>query len=105
MRIETQPQGRPVVRLSGRMQSEHLAGLQRYIEAPDLKPLLDLEEVTLVDVEAVRFLIGCEDAGIELLHCSPYIRQWMDREQPDRRYRSTGDGNEDSCGEDHHRHE
>ena len=85
MRIETLPQGRPVVRLSGRMQSEHLAGLQQYIEAPEFKPVLDLEEVTLVDVEAVRFLIGCELGGIDLLHCSHYIRQWMDREQSDRR--------------------
>jgi flagellar biogenesis protein FliO len=77
--------GRPLVRLIGRMQSEHLADLRRCIEAPGSKPTLDLEEVTLVDVEAVRFLIGCEFAGIELLHCSPYIRQWMAREQPDTR--------------------
>jgi hypothetical protein len=83
LRIETLPQRRPVVRLSGRMQSEDLAGLQQYIGAPGFKPLLDLAEVTLVDVEAVRFLVGCEDAGIDLLHCSPYIRQWMDREQWD----------------------
>jgi flagellar biogenesis protein FliO len=74
--------GRPLVRLIGRMQLEHLADLRRYVEAPGSKPALDLEEVTLVDVEAVRFLIGCKFAGIELLHCSPYIRQWMDREQP-----------------------
>jgi hypothetical protein len=77
--------GRPLVRLIGRMQSEHLPDLKRYIEAPGSKPTLDLEEVTLVDVEAVRFLIGCEYGGIELLHCSPYIRQWMEREQPDHR--------------------
>jgi hypothetical protein len=42
---------------------------------------LDLKEVTLVDVEVVRFLLGCEENGIELLHCSPYIRQWMARER------------------------
>lgn len=81
LRIETLPQGRPVVRLSGRMQCEHLADLERYIDAPDFKPLLDLAQVTLVDVEAVRFLIDCEESGIELLHCSPYVRQWMNRER------------------------
>jgi len=84
LRIEmTSPLGRPLVRLIGRMQSEHLPDLERYIDAPGSRPALDLEEVTLVDVEVVRFLIGCEFAGIELLHCSPYIRQWMDREHPD----------------------
>jgi hypothetical protein len=33
--------------------------------------------VVLVDVEVVRFLNGCEESGVELLHCRPYIRQWM----------------------------
>ncbi|HEY7635968.1 MAG TPA: hypothetical protein VH763_10510 [Gemmatimonadales bacterium] len=74
-----------MVRLIGRMQSEHLPDLKRYIETTGSNPTLDLEEVTLVDLEAVRFLIGCEYAGIQLLHCSPYIRQWMEREQPDGR--------------------
>jgi hypothetical protein len=35
--------------------------------------VLDLDEVTLVDVVVVRFLITCEAEGIELLHCAPYI--------------------------------
>ena len=83
LRIETLPQERPVVRLSGRLQCEHLARIQACIDAPEFKPLLDLEQVTLVDVEAVRFLIDCEESGVELLHCSPYIRQWMSRERPD----------------------
>jgi hypothetical protein len=34
---------------------------------------LDLEEVDLVDVEAVRFLNAREDEGIAVLHCPPYI--------------------------------
>jgi hypothetical protein len=80
LRIEASPWGRPLIRLIGRMQSEHLADLQEYMEAPGFKPVLDLGELTLVDVEAVRFLIGCQSSGIELLHCSPYIRHWMDQE-------------------------
>jgi hypothetical protein len=40
-----------------------------------------LDEVTLVDVAAVRFLIACEAEGIEVRHCAPYIREWMAREQ------------------------
>jgi hypothetical protein len=42
---------------------------------------LDMEEVDLVDVEAVRFLIACEDEGISVLNCRPYIREWMVRER------------------------
>jgi hypothetical protein len=42
-----------------------------------------LEEVTLVDVEVVRFLGMCEANGVELVHCSPYIREWIRREQAD----------------------
>jgi hypothetical protein len=42
---------------------------------------VDLEHVTLVDVEAVRFLSDCESRGIELVHCSPYIREWIARER------------------------
>jgi hypothetical protein len=41
----------------------------------------DLQEVTLVDVEVVRFLGMCEAKGVELAHCSPYIREWIFREQ------------------------
>jgi hypothetical protein len=29
----------------------------------------------------VRFLSECEAQGIELLHCSPYIREWISRER------------------------
>ncbi len=41
---------------------------------------VDLEEVSLVDVESVRFLVSCELAGVELQHCPPYVREWMSRE-------------------------
>ena len=42
--------------------------------------VLDLEEVTLVDVDVVRFLGMCEAKGVELVRCSPYIREWIFRE-------------------------
>jgi hypothetical protein len=29
----------------------------------------------------VRFLGLCESKGVELAHCSPYIREWVFREQ------------------------
>jgi hypothetical protein len=42
---------------------------------------LDLEEVTLIDVESVRFLGTCEERGATLLNCSPYIRDWIGKER------------------------
>ena len=43
--------------------------------------VLELAEVTLVDVDVVRFLAVCESQGVQLLHCSAYIREWIVREQ------------------------
>jgi len=54
---------------------------QAEIEGLGAGTVLDLEHVTLVDVEGVRFLGECEGRGIELQHCSPYIREWIARER------------------------
>jgi hypothetical protein len=54
--------------------------LQEQVEGGREKTVLDLEEVTLVDIGVVHFLSSCETAGMELLHCSPYIREWISRE-------------------------
>ncbi len=69
------------LRLIGYVQAEHLETLQAQLESNGPRIVLDLGEVTLVDVEVVRFLGGCEAKGITLLHCSPYIREWIAREQ------------------------
>jgi len=83
LRIErVSADGRTVVRLIGRVQSECLAEIEAQIEGAGPHLALDLEEVTLVDVGAVRFLSACEQSGIELLHCAPYIRHWMASERP-----------------------
>lgn len=31
--------------------------------------------------EVVRFLNSCEESGVEILQCRPYIREWMIREK------------------------
>ncbi len=69
------------LRLIGRLQAQHLEALQAQLESHGPRTVLDLDEVTLVEVEVVRFLGGCEAAGIAVLHCSPYIREWIRREQ------------------------
>ena len=82
LRIErSSGKGRTRIRLSGAFRSEHLDQVKAEIERGGPRVALDLEEVDLVDVEGVRFLNACEAEGIPVLHCSPYIKEWMAREQ------------------------
>jgi hypothetical protein len=55
--------------------------LEKQISESESKIVLDLEELNLVDVEAVRFLGMCETKGVTLLNCSPYIRDWIGKER------------------------
>jgi len=73
--------GGAILRLIGRMQTEHVSEVERQIEQSGAKVMLDLEEVTLVDVQVVRFLGACEIRGIRVLNCSPYITDWIARER------------------------
>jgi anti-anti-sigma regulatory factor len=82
LKIERDSDGRKtVICLSGRLRSEHLDELKTQIDGDQSRIALDLDGVTLVDVEAVRFLNACEESGVDLLHCWPYIREWMIREK------------------------
>jgi hypothetical protein len=65
------------LRLSGRIQSDQIASIRSEMGDDCTRKILDLKDVTLVDLEVVRYLITCEDAGIELLQCPPYVREWM----------------------------
>jgi len=67
--------------LSGQLRSEHLDQLKSEVERGGQRVTLDLEELDLVDIEGVRFLNACESAGVSILHCSPYIREWMLQER------------------------
>ena len=82
LRIEKTADGkRELLRLSGHLRSEHLAELKSQIECRVSEVVLDLDEITQVDVAAVNFLRNCRAQGMELRNCSPYICEWMDREQ------------------------
>jgi len=71
-----------VLRLVGRINAEHLDELSKLIaEAEPRVVKLDLSEVTLVDIDVVRFLGDRERRGVELGKCSPYIREWIQREE------------------------
>ena len=82
LRIETASNGETAtIRLIGRIESESLGDIQAQVRRHRPRLLLDLDEVTLVDVEVIHFLIASEGEGIDLLNCAPYIREWMSRER------------------------
>jgi anti-anti-sigma regulatory factor len=82
LKIEKTPGERcTIIKLMGRIREEHLDELKAQITASAPRVVLELREVTLVDADAVRFLIACESEGIQLLNCSAYIREWIVRER------------------------
>jgi hypothetical protein len=68
------------IRLIGRMQAAHVEHVRAEIAASRDPAALDLDELTLADVDAIRFLVTAERQGIVLQHCAPFIREWMNRE-------------------------
>jgi hypothetical protein len=42
---------------------------------------LDLDEVSVIDIDGIRFLNECQAHGIQVVNCSPYISQWMVQER------------------------
>jgi len=72
---------RTILRLSGRIQSENVEDIREQMTGNGETIVLDLEEVTLVDLDVVRFLGVSEAEGVELVNCSPYIRDWIFRER------------------------
>src|SRR5260370_16688587 len=82
LRIEQQSDGHTTtLRLSDHMQAEHSGAVKEQLQGSGPITVLDLDEVTLVDVHVVRFLGTCEEEGTELHHCPLYIREWISREQ------------------------
>jgi len=82
LRIETTSGQRcTTIRLIGRIRTEHLAELSAQLDAVCSNVLLDLGEVSLTNLEVVRFLATSESQGIQLLNCPAYIRIWIDREK------------------------
>jgi hypothetical protein len=79
-RIEKALEGpAPLLRLSGRMQSDNLDDLKDELAAYGWTAVLDLDEVTLIDAEVVRLLESLERRGIELRNCPRYVRTWIAR--------------------------
>jgi ABC-type transporter Mla MlaB component len=82
LRIEKDSDGKTTtLRLIGRMQREHLEELKAQINAAGRSVTLDLNEVSLVDLDVICFLATCQTEGISLVHCSRYINNWIAKER------------------------
>lgn len=68
-------------RLSGRIEEDHLVELQAEVQRYRPRLVFDLAETTLVDLAVVRFLAAHEWAGVQLLRCPRYIREWIAQER------------------------
>ena len=75
--------GRVVFTLTGRIQAEQVPELFALIGSESSADgiVLDLEQVKLVDRDAILFLAQSEARGAELRNCSAFIRKWIDQER------------------------
>jgi len=83
LKITRAANGEVVFTVSGRLGAENLAELKTLFnsEASGRRIALDLRELTLVDQDAVSFLVRCEAENIQLKNCPAYIREWIARER------------------------
>jgi anti-anti-sigma regulatory factor len=83
LRIRRKANGDVVLALSGRIDNENIAELGTLIgaEGKDSRIILDLKDVTLTGQDGINFLAQCETAGIVLVNCDPYVREWVTRQR------------------------
>ena len=83
LKIQRSFTDRVVLTLVGRIRLEHVPELQRLLslENVDHGIAFNLQDVTLIDRDAVKFLARCEADSIRLENCPAYIRAWLERER------------------------
>jgi hypothetical protein len=79
LRIQRNSNGDIIFTLSGRIDKDSIADLEALIavEKKDRRIILDLKDMTLTGQDGISFLAQCETAGITLLNCDPYVREWI----------------------------
>jgi len=90
LRIQRKANGDVVFVLSGRIGEENIAELEALIAAEgealtsvkenDRRIILDLKDMTLTGEDGIEFLTRCEAAGVALVNCDPYVREWITRQ-------------------------
>ncbi|HZC36229.1 MAG TPA: hypothetical protein VE242_11475 [Chthoniobacterales bacterium] len=65
------------------MKKECIVELEQLLKAEpaDKSVTLDLKDLTLAGQNEIEFFAGCEDRGITLTNCAPYIREWVTRQR------------------------
>jgi hypothetical protein len=83
LKIQRSSNGEVIFRLAGQLNEEHVAEMKTLLRSEAATPeiVLDLQDLILVDRDAVRFLERCEAANIKLKNCPAYIREWIRRER------------------------
>ncbi len=83
LRIHKQENGDVIFTLSGRIDREHIAELEALIsaEGKNRRIIIDLKDMTLTGQDGINFLAQCEAAGIALVNCDPYVREWITRQR------------------------
>jgi anti-anti-sigma regulatory factor len=83
LKIDRTANGEVILKISGRMDAENVADVKKAVESEDdgLRIVLDLQDLTLVDQDAVTFLADCETTGIKIINGPAYIREWIARER------------------------
>jgi anti-anti-sigma regulatory factor len=83
LRIQRSENNEVVFTLSGQMDDEATGELKTIIssESNGRPIVLDLRNLTLVDENAITFLVHCEAESITLKNCPAYVREWINAQR------------------------
>jgi anti-anti-sigma regulatory factor len=86
LKIRRRANGDVVLTISGSLQATNLPELSAELGADRGQRglVLDLQDLVVVDGDAIRLLCACERDGIVLRNCPRYVSAWMtlEREKP-----------------------
>jgi hypothetical protein len=79
LRVHRKENGEVVLSVSGRIDCGDIAELETLIaaEGKGRRIIFDLRDMTLTGHDGIVFLAQCEAAGIALVNCDPYVREWI----------------------------
>ena len=66
---------------SGRMEAQHVAEQRKLFDCDYRDIILDLQDLSLADRDAVRFLRTRKASGMKLENTPAYVPEWIDREK------------------------
>ena len=72
-----------MLHISGRITEQDMDTLRALLEQERGVVAIDLQDVLIVDREAIKLLAMHESNGVGLRNCPAYIREWITRETAD----------------------